>query len=179
MKQIFYLIILVFFTSIAFSSCNDTSYANELKQEKILIAEYIKRNNINVLYSFPADKKWGEKDYVLTSSGLYFHLVDSGDIAIGDTLKANDIIVPRYKEYNLYTIADTLTSNWSTIDFPFPDSFKSGNMTLSCTAFHEAAKYMIRNNSKAKLIVKSKIGFSKYWSPATPLAYILKIQIRK
>jgi hypothetical protein len=183
MKQISYLIILAFIASIAFSSCNDTSYANELKQEKILIAEYIKRNNINVLSSFPADKKWGEKDYVLTSSGLYFHLVDSGDIVVGDTvkptLKANDIIVPRYKEYNLYAVADTLTSNWSTLDYPYPNTFKFGDMTQSCTAFHEAASYMIRNNSRAKLIVKSKIGFQKYWTPATPLAYDLKIKVQK
>jgi len=179
MKQISYLIILVFFTSISFSSCNDTSYANELKQEKILIAEYIKRNDIHVLSKLPTDfKEWGDNNYYLSESGLYFHLVDSGDVTINDTLKANDIIVPRYKEYNLYTVADTLTSNWSTIDFPFPNSFKFGD-TQSCTAFHEAASYMLRNNSKAKLIVKSKIGFPTYWSPATPLAYILKIQIQK
>ena len=179
MKQISYLIILSFIASIAFSSCSDTTYANELKQEKILIADYIERNHINVLSGFPKDKKWGENDYVLTESGLYFHLVDSGEIAVGDTIKANDLVVPRYKEYNLYEVADTLTSNWSTIDYPYPSSFNFLNMTQSCTAFHEAAKYMVRNNSRAKLIVKSKIGFETYWSPATPLAYDLKIQVQQ
>lgn len=180
MKQISYLIILAFCTSIAFSSCTDTTYAFELKQEKLLIAEYIKRDSINVLSSFPKDKKWGEKDYVLTASGLYFHLVDSGDIAIGDTIKAGDIVVPRYIEYTLKEASDTLTSNWSTLDFPYPKyTFSYGDLTQSCEAFHEAAKYMVRNNSRARLIVKSKIGFQTYWSPATPLAYDLKIKVQR
>jgi len=182
MKQISYLIILAFFTTIALSSCNDTTYANELKQEKLLIAEYIKRKNIKVLSEFPKDKKWSENGnelYVLTESGLYFHLVDSGDIAPGDTIIANDLVVPRYKEYDLYATADTLTSNWSTIDYPYPNSFKFLDYTQSCQAFHEAAKYMIRNNSRAKLIVKSKIGFETYWDPATPLAYEIKIKVQK
>ncbi|MFT3753656.1 MAG: DUF4827 family protein [Paludibacter sp.] len=179
MKQIFYLIIFAFTTSLFFSSCGDTSYANELKQEKLLIAEYIKRNNINVLSDFPSNKKWGENDYVLTKSGLYFHLVDSGDIAPGDTIVANDVVVPRYKEYNLYAEADTLTRNWSTVDYPDPGSFKYLDLSESCPAFHEAASYMIRNNSRAKLIVKSKIGFERYWTPATPLAYEIKIKVLK
>jgi len=180
MKQISYLIILAFCTSISFSSCTDTTYANELKQERLLIAEYIKRNNINVLSSFPADKKWAENDYVLTASGLYYHLVDSGEIAVGDTIKSGDIVVPRYIEYTLKEVSDTLTSNWSTLDFPYPKStFSFGDLTQSCTAFHEAASYMVRNNSRARLIVKSKIGFQTYWSPATPLAYDLKIKVQR
>lgn len=182
MKQISYLIILAFATSVIFSSCNDTSYAKELKQEKLLIAEYIKRNNIKVLSEFPKDKKWSENDqefYVLTKSGLYFHLVDSGDVASNDTVEANNTVIPRYKEYNLYENADTLTSNWSTIDYPHPDSFKFGDLTQSCQAFHEAVSYMKKNNSRAKIIVKSKIGFSKYWTPATPLAYDIKIKFLK
>lgn len=180
MKQISYLIILAFATSLIFSSCNDTSYANELKQEKLLIAEYIKRNNINVLSKFPTNKKWGEKDYVLTESGLYFHLLDSGDVAIKeDTLETNDLVIPRYKEYTLYENADTLTSNWSTIDYRELGSFKFGDLTQSCQAFHEAASYMKRNNSRAILIVKSKIGFETYWTPATPLIYDIKIKFLK
>lgn len=179
MKQISFIIILAFITSISLSSCSDTTYANELKQEKLLIAEYIKRNNINVLSEFPKSKIWGENDYVLTESGLYFHLVDSGEITATDTLKANNIIIPRFKEYNLYADADTLTNNWSTLYYPHPASFKYLDYTSSCQAFHEAARYMVRNNSRAKLIVKSKIGFETYWDPATPLAYEIKIKVQK
>lgn len=180
MKQISYLIILAFATSLIFSSCSDTSYANELKQEKLLIAEYIKRDSINILTDFPANKKWGKKDYVLTESGLYFHLVDSGDVVNKeDTLEINDIVIPRYKEYTLSEVADTLTSNWSTIDYAHPGSFEFGDLTQSCQAFHEAAQYMKRNNSRAILIVKSKIGFKTYWTPATPLIYDIKIKFLK
>jgi hypothetical protein len=153
-----------------------------LKQEKLLIAEYIKRKDIKVLSDFPADKKWeenGQDLYVLTKSGLYFHLVDSGDVASNDTLETNDKVIPRYKEYTLYEPADTLTSNWTTIDYSHPKDFKFGDLTQSCQAFHEAASYMKRNNSVAKIIVKSKIGFSTYWTPATPLAYEIKIKFLK
>lgn len=179
MKRISYLIIITFCSSIILSSCANTTYATELLNEQNLIADYIKRNNINVLSSFPADNAYWDShpnDYVKTASGLYFHLTNKGSDAV--TLKLSDVIVPRFKQYTLNEVSDTI-SNWSTIDSNgYTQDFVYGDYTQMCTAFHEAASYMKHNNSEAKLIVYSKIGFKENWNPATPMGYQLKIQIK-
>lgn len=178
MKRISYLIIIAFVSSLILSSCNDTTYAKELKLEQLLISDYIERNNINVLTTFPADNVvWGDKDYVKTTSGLYFHLSNRGSGV--DSLELANIVVPRYREYTLTEVSDTI-SNWSTIDNDgYTYDFVYGDYTQMCTAFHEAASYMKRNNSEAKIIVHSKIGFKTNWDPATPMGYDLKIKIKK
>jgi len=178
MKRISYLIIFAFYSSIILSSCADTTYAKELKLEQTLIADYIQRNNIKVLSSFPADNVvWGEKDYVLTASGLYFHLSNSGTDTV--TLRLGNIVVPRYIQYTLNEVADS-TSHWSTLDDGGgTNDFVYGDYTQMCSAFHEAASYMKHNNSVAEILVHSKIGFKENWDPATPMGYKLKIKIQK
>ncbi len=176
MKKLIYYISFAFVAFIFFSSCNDTTYAKELKLEKMLIDDFIKLHNIKVLKSLPATSEWNDNDYYLTPDGLYFHLVDSG---IGkDILEISDVIVPRYKQYTLNVVSDTI-NNWTTNDFPYSDDFVFGDYNQSCTAFHEAVSFMKRNESVAKIIVPSKIGFKEYWKPATPMGYELKIKIKK
>jgi hypothetical protein len=182
MKRISFLFLIVFLGSILISSCsNSTTYAEQLKSERLLIAAYIKRNNINVISKLPTKfEDWGENNYYLSTDGLYFHLVDSGDVDIKEhTLVLYDVVVPRYKEYTLDVVQLLKTSNWSTIDYPRPSSFIYGNTSQSCTGFHEAASYMKRNNSVAKIIMPSKIGFySTDLTSATPYFYDLKIKIQ-
>jgi len=177
MKRISNLIILAFFSTLLFTSCNDTTYAKELKVEQTLIEDFIKRSNINVLSSFPTDNVWKENDYVLTSSGLYFHLSNYGEGT--DTLELSNKIVPRYIEYSLTEVSDTISHISTLDDGGYTMDFTYGDYTAMCTAFHEAASYMKRNNSEAKIIVHSKIGFQENWSPATPMGYDLKIKIQK
>jgi hypothetical protein len=180
MTKNYYLLVLTLLTSLVITSCsNNTTYADELKTEQSLIKNYIKREHINVLSKMPAT--WGPNDYVLTQSGLYFHLDSVGEKITGDTLVAGNTVIPRYIQYTLGEPADTIRK-WSTVDFPYPDTFVYGdnsNTTTSCTAFQEAVSYMKRSESYAKIIVHSKIGFTTNWSPATPIAYELKIRIRK
>jgi len=179
MKRISYLFFLVFLTSLLSTSCTKTkTYSELLNDEQTLINAYIKRNNINVLSSFPADKKWGPNDYVKTSSGLYFHLVDSGNTLIPDTLQLKNTVVDRYKKYTLNIASDTI-SNWNTIDFPFPDEFVYGDLTQSFKGFQEAVTYMKRNDSEAKIIVPSIIGIQADMMSVTPYGYYLKIKILK
>ena len=183
MKRISFLFLIVFLASILISSCsNSTTYAEQLKLEKLQIADYIKRNNINVISKLPTKfKDWGATDYYLSSDGLYFHLDSPGDtINKNDTLALNDDVVPRYIEYTLADPTVIHTSNWSTIDYPEPVTFTYGNTSKSCIAFHEAAKYMNHNNAHAMLIIPSKIGFyASDLTAATPYVYKLKIQILK
>ena len=181
MKRFSFLFLISVLTSIIISSCSNTvTYAEQLKAEKELIASYIKRNNINVLKSFPQKGvKWGDNDYVKTSSGLYFHLVDSGEVNHAG-VAINDIVIPRYKEYNLEEISVLTKSNWSTIEYPHPGTFTYGSAATIYTGFQEAVGYMKYNNSEAKVIIPSKIGF--YYadtSAATPYFYDLKIMIKK
>jgi len=150
-----------------------------LKTEQSLIKNYIKRENIKVLSKMPTT--WGPNDYVLTESGLYFHLDSVGEKITGDTLEAGNTVIPRYIQYTLGEPADTIRK-WTTIDFPYPTTFVYGDnsdLNISCTAFQEAVSYMKRSESYAKIIVHSKIGFKENWTPATPIAYELKIRIRK
>lgn len=178
MTKNYYLLVLTLLTSLVITSCsNNTTYADELKTEQSLIKNYIKREHINVMSKMPTT--WGPNDYVLTESGLYFHLDSIGDTAV--TVEAGNTISPRYIQYTLGEPADTIRK-WTTVEFPYPDTFVYGdnaNTTTSCTAFQEAVSYMKNNDSEAKLIVHSKIGFEANWSPATPIAYRLKIRIRK
>jgi len=181
MKRISYLFLLVFLTSILASSCSSTkTYAELLNDEQTLIDAYIKRNNIQVVSTFPKDTPWvknGKDEYVLTSSGLYFHMVNPGDTTSKDTLVLKNTVVPRFKQYTLNVVSDTI-SNWNTIDYPYPSDFVYGDLTLSCKAFHEAASYMKREDTEAYLIVPSKIGFNSNMMSVTPMFYDLKIKFQ-
>lgn len=175
MKRILFLVSLTLIALLSITSCNDTTYAQELKAEQQLITDYIKQNNIEVLTTFPADSIFGTNQYVKTESGLYFNLSKKGT---GDAiLELSNTVVPRYKEYKLTLGADTI-SKWSTIDYEYSTDFIFGNGS-ACPAFQEAASYMKRNDSEAKIIVHSKIGFQENWTPATPVGYIIKIRIQK
>ena len=182
MKRISYLFFLIFLVSVFASSCSNTkTYAQLLDEEKSLIDGYIKRNNILVVTTFPTDTPWvkdGRDIYALTSSGLYFHMINPGDLTSNDTLELKNTVVPRFKQYTLGVVSDTI-SNWSTIDYPYPSDFVYGDLTQSCKAFQEAAFYLKRNNSEGKLIVPSKIGFNTDMMSVTPQGFDLKIQIQK
>jgi hypothetical protein len=178
MKRISYVLLFTVLMSIIISSCNKTAtYAEQLNAEKILIADYIKRNNIKILSEFPKDSVFNENEYVLTSSGLYFRFINRGNLA-DSVLNFKDIVVPRYKQYTLGLSSDTIF-NWSTIDYTYPSTFVYGDLTQSCSAFQEAASYMKRNETEAKLIVPSKLGFSENLTSVTPMGYDLKIKIQK
>jgi hypothetical protein len=183
MKRISYLFFLVFLASIFASSCSSTkTYSQLLNEEKDLIDGFIKRNNILVENGTPTENttwvKNGKDVYILTSTGLYFHMINTGDTVPNDTLEYKNMVVPRFKQYTLGTPSDTI-SNWTTIDFPYPSDFIYGDMTQSCKAFQEAASYLKRNNSEAKLIVPSKIGFNADMMSVTPYGYDLKIKFQK
>jgi len=183
MKRISILISLTIIVSLIISSCSSTAtYAQELQLERTAIQNYIKREGINVISSLPAkNTKWGDKDYLLTSDGLYFHLVDTGYIAYkGDTLEQNDKVVARYCEFTLNVPSDTTFNSLSVLENAFPSTFHYGVTGESCTAFQEAVYYMKRNGSSAKLIIPSKIGFyASDTQAATPYGYILNIKIQK
>ena len=159
--------------------CKSNTYSSLRKKEKKLIKNYISRKGLNILTTEPAeDYVWGEKDYYKVEGydDLYFHLRYRGDS--GEVI-ANDLIVTRYKKFELTEGADTL-SYWTTLDQAHPYEFQYGNLS-SCEAqgWHMAVKLMKNTNSECEVIVPSKLGFDAEQMSVTPYVYIMHIKVKQ
>lgn len=161
------------------SSCNNTTtYAQQLDDEQALIQDFIDRHNIQIVSVMPTEYPWPDNVYFKSGSGLYFRLTNQGDTSSTYYLEENDKVVPRFIQYTLTAKPDTL-SNMSTIDFPYTTDFNYLDYTQVCTGWHEAVSYMKYNNSEAKMIVFSKLGFSDNKNNVVPMGYDMTIRIRK
>lgn len=180
MTNRFPIILFFLLTLFSFAACKDDNitYAEELKAEREVIADFLSRQQYQVVTTLPADSLWPEKTFYKSNTGLYFRLTNRGDVLSGDTLVAGDLVVTRFLEYTLTEKADTVF-NWTTIDFPYPTTFDYMDLAQVCNGWHEAAGYMKRNNAQATFIVPSKLGFPEFNRPATPMAYDMKIKIQK
>jgi hypothetical protein len=181
MKSFLKLFSLIFVLSTLIVSCDDdVTYAEQLRAEKKLIADYIKRNNIKVISELPDTSvfPWPDNTYYLSPSGMYFRLEEKGNAVDSLEVSSGDKINPRYHQYTLTESPDTV-SDWSTIDFAYPSSFYYGDLTQACDAWHEAVGYMKYSNSIAKIIVPSKLGFDADVNSVTPYGYYFKIKFQK
>ena len=158
------------------AGCSSNTYNNLRKVEDKLIANYISRNQLHILYEEPElTYEWSEKDYYKVSGydNLYFHLRHRGDSA---DIVVNDVIVTRYKKFALIENADTL-SYWTTLDQAHPYEFRYGDLS-SCDAegWHVAVRLMKYPDSECEILVPSKQGFSDDQTSVTPYMYIIKIK---
>lgn len=179
MKNVFF--VLGIALVIGFAGCKDdnVTYAEELKAERELIEDFISRQGITVVDVKPTVFPWPAKVYYKTPTGLYFRLEKQGDITnLADSVITGDQVVPRFIQYTLNERADTI-SNMNTIDFPYPAVFNFRDYTQVSVGWHEAVALMQYNDSEAKFIVYSKLGFSQYNRPATPIGYDMKIKVKK
>jgi hypothetical protein len=173
--KIFTFVTAVFIAFLPISCEDENTTAALTKKQTKTIADFISRNNIEVITSIPTDNVWGEKQFLKTSSGLYIHLVDTGEV--GETVKSGELITYRFYKISLAATPDTVTRNWTTADYPNPSEFHYNVANEACTAFHEAVKIMKRHNSHAQLIVPAKIGFSEDYTTLTPYFYEFKIKL--
>lgn len=176
------------------AGCSSNTYSRLRDQEDKLIANYISRNNLQILQEEPSkDHVWGEKEYykIRGVDNCYFHLISRGDSVRYDTISAsridtvdlkiiaNDLIVARYKRFGLTENTDTL-SYWTTLDQAYPYEFHYMNLTeCEATAWHLAIQHMRYPESQCEIIVPSKLGFSAEQSTVTPYVYILKIKVKQ
>ena len=190
-KLFFYSLMCVAFIAIG---CSNNTYSRLRDQEDKLIANYISRNNLEIVTTEPdADHVWGEKEYykVQGVDNFYFHLIERGDSVRIDSINptqfdtvdlkiiANDLIVVRYKQFGLTENADTL-SYWTTLDQTFPYEFHYLNTSeCECLGWHYAVRLMKYPDSQCEIIVPSKLGFSSEQSTVTPYVYILKIKVKQ
>lgn len=179
LKVFFYIPLLAMFFTLA--ACNDDTltFAEELEAEQALIQDFLNRRNAVVVTVKPTSFPWPDNVFYKTPSGMYFRLTYPGDIQNpADSLVAGDRVVPRFIQYTLQVNADTLF-NWNTIDFPYPVTFRFRDFTQVSAGWHEAAGLMRYNDAEATFILPSKIGFSQFSRPATPVGYDMKIRINK
>ncbi len=180
MKQFSSLVLVSLFFVTMMVSCDDTnSYAAKSAKEKALIADFIKRNNINVLSQIPIDGNWKDNDYLLTTSGLYYHQVSP--ITNGDSIAitSKSLFYPRYVESTLDNPQKVEASHWTVTDDPNPLSFQLGIDTINMAAFHIAARLMKYNDAEAIIIVPSKIGFKNSMAYSIPYQYRIKIKFTR
>lgn len=184
MRKIAYLFI-VFFCGLVMLGCrNSNTYSKQLEAEKQLINNYIERNGLNILGSFPdSTYVWGEKDYALIPGydNLYYHEVSKGDTATA-ALSRTDEIILRFRKYTLDVQADTI-NYWTTMDGPNPVAFSIASYSTSnwtdlcaCQGVAAALARMKRKNAEAKIICPSKLGTTSDMSYVTPYCYDLKIK---
>lgn len=175
------------------AGCNGNTYSRLRDKEDRLIANYLSRNNYTIVTEEPDDNHvWGEKEFykVKGVDNLYFRLISRGDSVLVDSLSdgkkdtldlsivANDVIIARYKRWELTENADTL-SYWTTLEQAYPYEFHYLNTTeCEAVAWHLAVGLMKYPNSICEIIVPSKLGFSAEQSTVTPYAYLLKINVK-
>ena len=178
MKRHFFIISLLAISIAFFISCKDdtATYAEELEAERELIEDFISRQQIKVVEEMPAEFPWPDKVYYKSKSGLYFRLTNRGDYLSSDSIVYREQIVTKYDQYGLGVKPDTISTQ-STVQLAHPKEFTYGDHSQACVAWHEAVGYMKYNNAEAQLIVPSKIGFSNFSRPATPVGYDLTIRV--
>lgn len=180
--------------ALVFVECGNNTYNDLRKKEDKLIKNYISRNELVILEDEPAaDHVWGEKEFykVKGYDDLYFHLIRRGDSVRYDTISESkedtidlqilegDIIVARYKKFELTENADTI-SYWTTLDQANPVQFHYMN-TSECDiiGWHLAILLMKYPDSQCEVLVPSKLGSSNDQSTVTPYMYVLKIKVKQ
>ena len=162
------------------AGCTSNTYSRLRDKEDKLIANYISRNGLQIIEEEPAeDHQWGEKEYYKVSGydNLNFHLIQRGDTSY--EIVPNDLIVARYKQFELTENADTL-SYWTTLDQAFPKEFHYQNgVECECAGWHVAVKLMKYTDAQCEIIVPSKLGFTEDQTSVTPYVYILKIKVKQ
>lgn len=175
------------------TGCSSNTYSRLRDQEDKLIANYISRNNLTIVTEKPSnDHVWGEKEFykVQGVDNFYFRLISRGDSVQIDSasngkadtvnlsIVANDVIIARYKRWELKENADTV-NYWTTLEQAYPYEFHYLNTyECECTAWHLAVGLMGYPNSVCEIIVPSKLGFSAEQSTVTPYVYLLKINVK-
>lgn len=163
--------------TICLGSCNRSasSYATQLKAEKKLIEQYIKNNNITIIYEEPAYNQWKPGEYLELGDYCYFCLTQMGDTT-SEELSKYDQFNLRYRKYELTADADTI-SMWNTNESAYPDRYTLSQLYSRSEAMYYAAMKLKYTGAEGKLICPSKLGENA--SIVTPYGYDLKIQIRR
>jgi hypothetical protein len=145
-----------------------------LKAEKKAIDRLIDEQGFEILKNYPENGVFGEKQFVLLSSGLYLNVVDSGN---GNRAEYGTSILLRASGK---TLLDTVSFNgfdpMSTV-FSWPLEFKYGGYNSNdvssyffCEGLMSVLGY-VGDSSVVKLIVPFKIGSGDQQTNGYPIYY--------
>jgi len=122
MKKGISFIVLIFIV-LAQASCNKTPTYEEMKAaEKKLINRILAEKNIEVLDEYPENGVFGENQFVELSTGIYLHVVDSGN---GNRAVYNETVVLVRASGSYYETDETTDFNTFLNTFP-PFEFRYG-----------------------------------------------------
>lgn len=108
-------------------SCNKTPTYEEMKAaESKLIKRILAERRMEVLHEYPTDGVFGENQFFLLNSGIYLHVVDSGNgnRAVFDGNNSTDILV---RASGYYYYKDTAYSFNTFLNSYPPLEFKYGS----------------------------------------------------
>lgn len=172
MKKIIYAVLFVISFTTIFSACKGDSYAEKLKKEENAVNRLIDTEGIKLIYSYPASRVFGGKEYFKDpDTGIYIHVIDSGNK--DKITKGSTVFLRYYETKTLVTTPDSLYTN----DKPNYDymSLVYGNSGTYLYSSNNSYKYVflspacarpldfnLGNNAEVSLIVPSA---SKNGSP--------------
>ena len=124
MKKGFYVIGLIYIAlSLITVSCNKTPTYEEMKAaEKKLISRILAEKNIEVLHEYPASGIFGENQFFELPTGIYLHVVDSGN---GNRAVYNETFVLVRASGSYYEKEETTDFNTFINTYP-PFEFRYG-----------------------------------------------------
>ena len=153
MQKSRFIILLLIGLMIASSACNNQKSPQELlKEENKAIDRFINKNGFIILSEYPKDKIFKEKEFFHDATGLYIHVIDSGN---GTRAKVNQTILGRY--FGMVRFKNDTSMYVSQYQ---PDEFVYGRGTFTkeaCAAWEYALQY-VGDESEVSLIIPSKLG---------------------
>lgn len=155
-------------------ACNKTkTYTDYLKDENKAIDKFIKAEGIRVLEDFPADKKFGKKEFYLDpASGVYYHIIDSGN---GERITPGDEIYIRFTGMKFFMTEDT--ASYSNINAHTPETLVFGNTSSYTSLGWIIPLQYVGDSASVRMIVPFNAGTSYAKSNYQP-AYYEKIFYR-
>lgn len=152
MKKIIGFTLLIVCIGLIFGSCSSgMSYSDYVKREKKRINNFKAEHDIVVLPDYPSDGVFKDNEYYLDPSGVYIHVIDSGN---GTRAENGAQVYFRFTGASTLPLAESDTVNLSSLS-PLPLQFSYG-VTTTYTSLNT-----------------SDVGYY-YLSPsmATPLKYV-------
>ena len=136
------------------SACNNQKTPQELlKEENQAISRFIDKHGFTILTEYPQDGIFKEKEFFRDVTGLYIHVIDSGN---GTRVKQDQTVLGRFSGLMSFK-DDTIrhyTGPYQPDEFIYGRGVFSGN---SCVAWEYALHY-VGDVSEVRLIVPSSIG---------------------
>lgn len=147
----------VLISAVLFASCQANTYAKKRKDEKAMLANYIKSHNLTIstdsLLCDTMPAPWPENFYFKTYRGAYVRIVKRN--LKNDKPASGRTLVMRYYLYNL---PDDKTPVFDNLDSREGNYFVySHNGYAPCVGWNDAIPFM-RHDGECEMIIESVIG---------------------